>query len=853
MNSEYWQKVERVLDLALESEPSTWPELVERECSGDDALRREVESLLGRYSSAHAFLRVRPAATAAALLAESRQEAEGSSFEGRRFGAYRVIHELGRGGMSRVFLAERADGAFEQQVALKLLRPGLDSDIDLDRFKVERQVLASLNHPNIARLLDGGVGSDGVSFLVLELVDGEPIDRYCDSRHCDVRRRLELFLEMAGAVQMAHRCLVVHRDLKPSNIFVTRDGTVKLLDFGLAKLLEPHAPSEAPSRTLTGQRWMTPEYAAPEQILGQPITTSTDVYQLGAVLHRLVSGRPPFGERTNSVHELERHVLEGELAPMTGELRGDLEAILRKALAKDPGARYASVQEFADDIRRYLMRRPVLARGQSAAYRARRFVRRHRIGVATAAAGLALFSVYVGTVLVDRERVRRALVEAQAGTRKAEQVTDFMLGLFEAAEGGQSLHDTVTAELLLNRGVEHAHALTGQPELEAQMLDVIGRIRTQLGESEKAMPLLTEALSIRRSTYGEMHPEVATSLEALANAAGVRRSDTATIALRRRVLDIRRATVGADDPKTLDALYALATTIHSSGNPAAADSLYVAWLNELSHQPREVSERRAKQLNQAGLVFQSRRELDRADSAFQQALAMRISLYGERQTAVADVIGNIAFDADQRRDLRASDSLHGKEIRILRGLYPDGHPALAIALKLYANSLQRSDRFADAEPLFRESRALVERFQGTDGIAMANADIDLGFTLAMLGKYQEAESYDREAIRIYRSMFDDKNAMVVMARDHLGDALRGEGRFAEAETLLLAGYERFKVPNSVTRIWRGHVLLALVRLYEAEGRADEAAKYRAIVNAPPPAPQPALAGAPAERGGGGRP
>jgi len=738
--------------------------------------------------------------------------------------------------MSRVFLAERADGEFEQQVALKLLRPGLDSDIDLNRFKVERQILASLNHPNIARLLDGGVTAEGVPFLLMELVEGEPIDQYCDARRLGVGQRLRLFIAIAGAVQSAHRSLVVHRDLKPSNIFVTKDGVVKLLDFGLAKLLEAEDANVAAGATVSTHRWMTPEYAAPEQILGRPITTSTDVYQLGVVLHRLLVGRTPFGDRTTSVHELERAILEAEPPPLTGELRGDLDAILRKALAKEPNARYASVQDFADDVQRYLERRPVLARRQTTAYRLQRFARRHRAGLAAAAAVVALIGVYAGTVLADRARIRRALVEAQAGTRKAEQVTDFMLGLFEAAEGGQSLHDTVTAHLLLSRAVERANELSGQPELRAQMLDVIGRIHTQLGEGEKAKPLLTEALALRRSLHGEMHPEVATSYEALANVSAAARDKAETIRLRRRVLEIRRAIAGTDDPKSLDALYDLAYALHRTGDGAAAGPLFVEWLNAVSRQPRQVTELRAGQLASAGDLLSSQGELDRGDSLYREALAIRRSLYGERHSLIAPILEALAQDADLRRDFASADSLYRSAEAMRRAVYPQGHPSIVGTLNMHGNSLQRADRFADAEPLLREARALAERFDGPNSLPVAQSDVNLGFTLTMVGKYVEAETFDRDAIRILRSMFDDKNAMVVMARDHLGDALRGQRRFAEAEPLLLAGYERFKVPNSVTKVWLGHVLTALVRLYEAEGKPDEAAKYQAIFQAGLPAP-----------------
>src|SRR5438552_7651708 len=265
METDYWHRVERVLDLALESDPSDWSSVLANACDDDQSLRDEVEDLLSRFSTARSFLETPPTATAAALIAEARKLDGSVSHEGRRIGAYRIVRQIGRGGMSRVFLAERADGEFTQQVALKLLRPGLDSEIDRHRFRAERQILASLNHPNIARLLDGGVTDEGQPYLVLELVDGKPIDRYCDDHGLGVRPRLELFLAIADAVQSAHRSLIVHRDLKPSNILVTDDGMVKLLDFGLAKLLEPNYGAENVSLTATGHIWMTPVYAATVQ------------------------------------------------------------------------------------------------------------------------------------------------------------------------------------------------------------------------------------------------------------------------------------------------------------------------------------------------------------------------------------------------------------------------------------------------------------------------------------------------------------------------------------------------------------------------------------------------------------
>ena len=307
--------VQAVLDAVLTCEPTQWPAVLDEACSGDAELRREVERLLARLDTASRFLDSPPGAIAAALIAEER-ELEGrlaaDSFTGRRIGAYRIDRELGRGGMSRVFLAERADGEFEQQVAVKLLRPGLDSDLDLARLRAERQILATLNHPNIARLLDGGVTEEGLPYLVMEYIDGQPLDRHCEERRLSVRQRLELFQTVAEATEYAHRNLVVHRDLKPSNILVTATGTVKLLDFGLAKLLQSDSRTATPA-TRAGHGWMTPEYAAPEQIRGTGVNTVTDVYQLGVVLYELLTGRLPFAHH-GSLFELQTAILEEEPA-----------------------------------------------------------------------------------------------------------------------------------------------------------------------------------------------------------------------------------------------------------------------------------------------------------------------------------------------------------------------------------------------------------------------------------------------------------------------------------------------------------------------------------------------------------
>jgi eukaryotic-like serine/threonine-protein kinase len=832
MSVDRWPEIERVLDLVLSTDPGSRDAALDSACSGDPELRRDVEALLSRLPRADAFLESPPRAAAAALVAEIRREDSADSWTGRRVGRYRLVRRVGRGGMSQVFLAERADGEFEQQVAVKLLRPGLDSEFDIGRFRVERQVLASLTHPHIARLFDGGMTDDGAPYLVIEYVDGEPIDRYADARGLGARERVRLLLTVADAVHYAHANLVVHRDLKPSNILVGKHGEVKLLDFGLAKLLTPDHARDGSKSTITGQRWMTPEYAAPEQIRGTAITTLTDVYQLGAVLFELLAGATPFGRRTGgSLHDLETAVLREEPPALTGEARGDVDAIVHKALQKDPADRYGSALGLADDLRRWLRGEPVRARRATAGYRLRRFVTRHRAASAAGVAVAIVVSGYLATVVVDRRRVARALAEAQAGTRKAEQTTEFMLGLFETSESGKALTDTVTARDLLERGTREARELSSQPELEAQMLDVIGQLHLQLGQYDRAAPLMEDALAIRRRLHGRVHDDVATSLEHVADVATLKQDLPRAASLRREAYEVRRAVSGDTDPRTISALYELASALHTAGDRMAADSLFDTWLRIVGRAGHERTTVHATQLDLASSLLYQRKQADSAEQLLREANAIRIAWYGPRNHVTAAGIVRMAGILAEHGKPAESDSLLRDAVSALRDVYPGGHPELANALRWRGHVLILLHRYADAIAPLRESVAERRRFLGPDAFDLANTETDLAYALIRTGAFVEGEEVSRDILRINRKLYGDQNAMVFVARTHLGDALRGERRFPEAEGELLAAYHRFEHPNVVTRRWRDDALAALVRLYEDEKRPADVARYKAVLAA----------------------
>jgi Tol biopolymer transport system component len=516
-DAERWRRVEKVLDAALACEPSQWRAVLDARCGDDAELRREVESYLGRVGAAESFLATPPVAVAALLVAEGQEAASGNRYVGRRIGSYRVVRQVGRGGMARVFLAERADGEFAQHVALKLLRAGFDSDVDVERFRAERQILASLNHPNIARLLDGGVTDDGLPYLVLEYVEGEPIDRFCVSHALGTRGRLELLLEVADAVQYAHERSIVHRDLKPSNILVSSaDGEVKLLDFGLARMLEEGVTGEAPP-TRTGHRWMTPEYAAPEQVRGSAITPRTDVYQLGAVLYQLLSGHTPFASRDGTLHELEMAALGQDPEPLGGEFGGDIDAIVLKALRKAPADRYETAGELAADIRRHLTGYPVVARRPTLGYRARRFTARHRTQVTAAVVVALVLGASVAAAVAARRGVPRA-------DRDAELV---------------------------------------------RTLEEQGRAKVERGEREAGFALLQRALVIRRKQWDTLRVDTASA--AARQVAGYVRDP-----MRRGMLFERPGDVFMMDPDGTHELRVTHSPEHWNEHPSwASDGLHV--------------------------------------------------------------------------------------------------------------------------------------------------------------------------------------------------------------------------------------------------------------------------------------
>jgi serine/threonine-protein kinase len=829
MDVDHWRRVERVLDDALAQDDSEWSALLDERCAGDPALRSQVSALLDRITTARGFLERAPAAAAAELIAEVRDRESAGTYEGRRIGAYRIVREIGRGGMARVYLAERADGAFQQRVALKLLRSNLDSEIDQSRFRIERQILASLNHPNIARLLDGGVTDDGLPYLVLEYVEGLPIDLYCDEHASSVPERLAIFATVARATQSAHNSLVVHRDLKPSNILVAADGTVKLLDFGLAKLLEPDATMQ-PLATRAEHRWMTPEYAAPEQIRGDPVTTFTDVYQLGVVLYELLAGELPFAASARSTHELETAILnEDPPLPSTKKpaLRGDLDAIVMKALCKEPQRRYASPTALVDDLTRYQEGRPVIARRASAAYRVRKFVRRHKVAVLIAMLAIASLGA-----AAFRERSLRARAETEA--RKSRAVEDYLVRVFDVADpyappDGRGAE--LTARSILDRGAARIDSvLVGQADVQAELRQVIGRVYNNLGLFDRAVPMLRRSLEQRRALYGARHPLVAQTLDDLGEALMKQDKLTEAEAKLREALEQRRALFADRNAATAESIDHLAEVLVERDQLDAAEPLYREALVARSALFGDQDALTAQSLNHLGLLLWRKGKYDEAEPLYRQALAIQEKRLGPDHPETAETVHNLAQTQYSRGKLDESEALFRRALAAKRKTLGKAHPSVTVNMNNLAVLLARGKgELVESEALAREALALDRQIFGErHGYVAASLD-NLASILKLKGDFAAATPIYRQALEINRSLLGPEHNAIALNLNNLGTTYQITGNYPEAIALFresAAQYQHLlgdKHPNLAT------VRLNLARALRESGNQTEAEQiYRSV-------------------------
>lgn len=770
-----FREADALLDAALDLPPAERLAFVDRACAADPELHAAVRRLLDAHDRGGGFLDVPAAAIGLPLMDPSDVPALAAGRPPTRVGPFRVVREIGRGGMGAVYLGERDDDQFRQRVALKLVRGGMGEEHLVRRFLEERRILAALEHPNVARLVDGGITPDGLPYFAMEYVDGEPITEYCDARRVPLEGRLRLFLDVCAAVQYAHRNLIVHRDLKPSNILVTGDGGVKLLDFGIARLVGEEGGA---GLTGTGLRLMTPEYASPEQFLGDPVTTQSDVYSLGVLLYELLTGRHPYRSTGTPRHLIEQRVLsldppslsaQARRPPAAGEpsgpdpetteelalrrgltpqrlarrLRGDLDTIVLKAIRKEPERRYQSVQELGDDIRRYLTGLPVQARPETPWYRARKFAGRHRTGVVVTVLALLMLQGFALREVHLRRQAEGAAVEAASAARRAEAVQDYLIRIFEVSDpygltGERG--DNITARTLLDRGAEQiADDASLDPDIQAALLGVLGRVYTNLGLFDQAAPLLEQTLAQRRGRFAAPHPALADALAHLGDHHLARSDYDGAEPLLREALEQRRLLFGDVHPAVAESLDRLATLKQQQ-------SLY-----------------------------------DEAEALFREALDVRRTVFGPDHPEVGAGLHNLGLVLWWKAEYEEAERLYRDALAVRRRALPVDHLSTSQTMHNLAQVLQALGRTDEAEAIFRESLAAKRRTLGDAHPSVTIHLNNLGRLLWETGQMDESEMLIREALRLDRQIFGDEHAFVAASLDHLGAALRAKGDFDGAE------------------------------------------------------------------------
>ena len=820
MDAERRARADAVFTEALDLEASAREACVRERCGEDHELADLVLRLLAdAESDDDAFLSPGRLLEGPLWQRASAALESGGIGPGSSVGAWTVVRELGAGGMATVYLVRRREAEFSQQAALKLIKRGIDTDEVAHRFRQERQILASLDHPNVARLLDGGVSEDGRPYFVMEYVDGPPVDRWCEEQRATIEKRLALFLDVARAVEQAHRRLVVHRDLKPGNVLVDPRGDVKLLDFGIAKLLDPLAAAEAPA-TRTAVRVMTPEYASPEQVRGEPVTTASDVYQLGLLLYELLTRRRAHQVEGGSLTDIERVVCRQIPVPpgaIVGKLRGDLDTIVMKALAKEPDARYASVTALIEDVTRHLEGLPVKARRPTVAYRVHRFVRRHALAVAAAAVVLVSLVAGLSATLWQARVAARERDNARREAATAGRVSEFLIETFEIADPGEARGNTVTAREVLDSGTRRIGLLDDEPEIQSTMKDVMGRVYQSLGLYDPAHTLLTESLTMRRAASSTPDPRVADSLDHVGMlwiAKG--KYDEAEKSLHEG-LAMRRALFGESHGSVADSLQHLAQLEHLRDHLEEAGKLLdQALAIRRSADPRDPEI--AVLLADQGRLWLQRGNAEQANALLLQA--MDIQRPAGNGVALAKTLNSLGMASQNLEKVDDAGRYYDEALAIRTKALGPTHPDTSLTRgNLAALYYQQSD-FARAAPIFRETVELQRKALGDDHPSVATSRNNLAVVLMMMGDYGGAEPEYREALRIRLKAYGDGHRAVAATRYHLGRLLRDKGQPKDAEESMRHALSQL----AATDMNRIGCLVDLGEMLLAQGRLDEAGR-----------------------------
>ncbi len=768
MDEKLWRQIEEITLDALELPEAERISFVEKSCAGRDELIAEVESFLSQSECAEKFLEREDFEKIVSSLFDD----EAQKFSGKQLGNYRIVRQIGRGGMGVVFLAERADGVFEQQVALKIVRQTL-IDKDVERyFKRERQILANLNHPNIAKLLDGGISKAGEPFLVMEHIAGKPLLEFADEKNLDTLQCLELFLKICLAVAFAHRNLIVHRDLKPSNVLVTENGEPKLLDFGLAKITDENLTEK--SQTRTSFRALTPAYASPEQTRGENVSTTSDIYSLGMVLHELLSD----GKKEKQF------------------LNRDLLNIIAMATREEPSRRYQSVEAFAEDIKRFINRQPIKARPNSFRYRALKFAGRNRVGVLTA------LLIWAGLITGIAAIVRQARI-AEQERAKAETVSGFLQTMLNASNpNAMSSDHELTVKNILDESSKRLAAkdLSNQPEIKAELQVIIGNSYLSLGQYNLAEANLRPAFDAQTKLYGSDNLQTIKTSIILGHLLVDKSDFTGAEQIYRQSLPILRVNRQKtdDNPEYLfDALGAFAVLRRTQGDSKEAELLLRESLDLSFGDPAEMENTRGVTEAVLALTLADQGKFDEAEKIVRGKIAdIHQKSNAETPELSANLTGLGSFLMEKGEFNEAEENLRQAEA-IYRKLFNPSYMPLGDNLRLQAQVLYAQGNLTEAQAKISETLEIYRQTVSPQYINYPTALIVQALIFSRTGKTDEAEKILRQSVALREQHLPEEHFLTAVALGELGDFLKSQKNYEEAYLLLLKSYESLKKSQSL--------------------------------------------------------
>jgi serine/threonine protein kinase/flagellar biosynthesis regulator FlbT len=828
MEPERWQKIERLCYSALNEEKSARAAFLQQACGGDEALRRAVELLLAQHEKDDDFLEVPAMEVAAKGLARDQQDgtsrsvspsaptetaADVASVEKISFGPYQLLQRLGEGGMGEVWLAEQSKPV-RRRVALKVIKAGMDTRDVVARFESERQALALMDHPAIAKVFDAGSTPEGRPYFAMEYVAGLPITAYCDKHRMTTRQRMELFIQVCEGVQHAHQKAIIHRDLKPSNILVSElDGKPmpRIIDFGLAKATSQRL-TDGTMYTRVGAILGTLEYMSPEQAdsAGEDIDTRTDVYSLGVVLYQLLVGALPLDLKKLAYDEMLRLLRDKDVpkpssriltqggdsaitaknrgtdAPsLTRQLRGDPDAVVLKALEKDRKRRYGSPSELAADLGRYLRNEPVSAHTPSAAYRTRKYIRRHRLGVAVATGLLAILPAFAVVQRVQLQRTRLERDRANRERDRATRITDFMTGMFQVSDPNEQRGNSVTAREILDKASKDIKTgMTKDPDAQAGMMQVMGEVYLNLGLFSRAMDLEQQSLDIRRRVLGPENPDTLASMDDLAGALKESGHYFEAAKMFREEIDIERRVLGLENLQTLNAMNNLADDLREDGRDEEGE--------KLNRETLDVSRRvlgpehpvTLNSMNSLALCLESEGHFPESETLFREVLDTRRRVLGPEHPETLESMNALSFALFAEHRYVEAEKVHREALEINRRVLGPEHPRTLVSMENLGFALLCEGRYAEAEKLERESLDGHRRVFGPEHPQTLNTMAALALVLSREDRYAEAEKLARDSIDISRRVLGPENSSTAVHVYYLACIEARKGNRSEALSLL---------------------------------------------------------------------